>query len=144
MKHNPWPMLTTVAQQAADQAARGLQTLMQSLEQAREQRDLLQSYRQDYARRMQQAGARGVTAANYHNFCCFLQTLDDAIVQQNAHICQLETQSEQGRAQWLTQQRKLNAYETLQQRHAHRLRTLHLRQEQRLHDEISVRRHASH
>jgi len=66
--------------------------------------------------------------------------LDDAIVQQNANISRLQAQSEQGRLQWMAHKRKLNAYQTLEQRQQDRLRYANTRREQRQHDELNLHR----
>jgi len=135
-----WRTLIELAQNATDAAARSLQSLTRSVRDAQTQRDMLQSYRQDYAQRIQHAANHGLSAANYHNFRRFIHTLDDAIVQQNANISRLQTQSEQGRLQWMTHKRKLNAYQTLQQRQQTRLRHVNNRLEQRQHDEFNLHR----
>jgi len=137
-----WRTLIELAQHAADAAEQSLQTLARSVTDATAQRDVLQTYRQDYAQRIQQAASCGLSASNYHNFRRFIHTLDDAIVQQNANISRLQVQSEQGRLQWMAHKRKLNAYQTLQQRQQTRLNTVNARREQRQHDEFSQRRRA--
>jgi len=135
-----WRTLIELAQRATDAAERSLQSLARSVNDAQTQRDMLQSYRQDYAQRIQQAASRGLSAANYHNFRRFIHTLDDAIVQQNANISRLQIQSEQGRLQWMTHKRKLNAYQTLQQRQQDKMRHVHNRNEQRQQDEFNLHR----
>jgi len=137
-----WHTLIELAQHATDAAARSLQALARSVTDATTQRDMLQTYRQDYTRRIQQAASRGLSAANYHNFRRFIHTLDDAIVQQNANISRLQVQSEQGRLQWMTHKRKLNAYQTLQQRQQDSMRHANNRNEQRQQDEFNLHRRA--
>jgi len=133
-----WQTLIELARHATDTAAQSLQSLTRSVTDAQMQRDTLQSYRQDYAQRIQQAASQGLSASNYHNFRSFIHTLDNAIVQQNAHISRLQAQSEQGRLQWMTHKRKLHAYQTLQQRQQDRLRHASNRREQRQHDEFNL------
>jgi len=137
-----WNTLIELAQHATDAAARNLQTLARSVTDATQQRDALQTYRQDYAQRIQQEAHQGLSASNYHNFHRFIHTLDDAIVQQNVVISKLQTQSEQRRLQWMAQKRKLSAYQTLQARQRERLRHASNRREQRQHDELSLHQRA--
>jgi len=137
-----WHTLIALAQHATDAAEQSLQTLARSVTDATAQRDVLQTYRQDYAQRIQQAASHGVSASNYHNFRRFLHTLDDAIVQQTSNISRLQAQSEQGRLQWMAHKRKLNAYQTLQQRQQARIHHANARREQRQHDELSQHRRA--
>lgn len=135
---NAWPTLIDLAQHATDQAAKQLQSLAKAKTDANAQLDMLLSYRQDYAERMQQAAGKGLSASNYHNFHRFIATLDEAIVQQNANIRKLDAEFEQCRLQWLDEKRKLNAYETLLQRQQARQQVIQNRQEQRLNDESSA------
>jgi len=75
-----WHTLIEITQHSTDAAARNLQALARCVTDATTQRDMLQTYRQDYAQRIQQAARRGLSASNYHNFRRFIHTLDDAIV----------------------------------------------------------------
>jgi len=137
-----WRTLIELAQHATDAAARSLQALTRSVTDATTQRDVLQTYRQDYTQRIRQEASRGLSASNYRNFHRFIHTLDDAIVQQNATISRLQIQSEQGRSQWMAHRRKLNAYQTLEDRRQMQLRHANDRKEQRQQDEWSLSRRA--
>jgi len=137
-----WTTLINLAQDATVAAERSLQALARSVTDATSQRDMLQNYRQDYATRIQQEAGHGVSAANYHNFCRFIHTLDDAIVQQNATLARLQAQSDEGRVAWMAHKRKLNAYQTLQDRQEAKAKIAHARQEQRENDAFSHIRRA--
>jgi len=137
-----WHTLIELAQAATDAAERSLQALLCSVTDATAQCDTLKTYRHDYAQRIERDASRGLSASNYHNFRRFIHTLDDAIVQQNAKISRLQTQSEQGRLLWMTHKRKLNAYQTLAKRQQARDQLAHHRREQRQHDEINQHRRA--
>jgi len=140
--HTDWTTLIHLAQDATEAAERSLQALARSVTDATSQRDMLQTYRQDYATRIQQEAGHGVAAANYHNFCRFIHTLDDAIVQQNATLARLQAQSDVGRVEWMAHKRKLNAYQTLRARQEAKVRSAAQRQEQRANDEFSQIRRA--
>lgn len=131
--------LVDLTQGQVDESGRQLQELTGQRNAANQQLEQLQTYRQDYAQRLLDAGQTGLTMANYHNFRRFIATLDEAITQQNKIILSLEDKIEQGRQEWQACQRRLNAYETLidrrqqvQQRQQHRI-------EQRASDEIAAR-----
>ncbi|MGE8546994.1 MAG: flagellar export protein FliJ [Alcaligenes sp.] len=131
--------LVDLTQGQVDEAGRQLQELTGQRDAANSQLDMLQSYRQDYAQRLLDAGRTGLSMANYHNFRRFIATLDDAISQQNKVILTLEDKIEQGRQEWHARQRRLNAYETLIDRRQQEQQRKQLRMEQRASDEIAAR-----
>ncbi|MFC3338466.1 flagellar export protein FliJ [Paracandidimonas soli] len=137
-KTSALPILIDLSKTTADQAARELQTLVKARADAGSQLEMLQSYRQDYALRMQQAGASGMSASNYHNFRRFISTLDEAIAQQNRSIQQLESRLDGQRSNWLSEKRRLNSYETLQERYRNQQQIIENRNEQRRNDEASI------
>ena len=137
-EHNSLDRLMELARERADDAARQLQTLNGSLRDARRQLDTLLVYRQDYTQRLEQAAQAGLSASNYHNFTLFIATLDEAIAQQNKVLAQIGAQVETGRRHWSDEQRKLNSYATLAERHAHRAALREQRKEQRDNDEIAA------
>jgi flagellar FliJ protein len=130
--------LMELARERAEAAARQLQVLSGSLRDARKQLDTLLGYRQDYVRRLEQASQAGLSASNYHNFTLFIATLDEAIAQQNKVLAQIGAQVETGRRHWSDEQRKLNSYATLAERHARRAALREQRKEQRDNDEIAA------
>ncbi len=95
-------------------------------------------YREDYTERLQKATENGVTAANYHNFRQFIITLDEAILQQNRVVAQIDTKIEQSQQQWYAEKRRLNSYEALQTRHMQQQIKQENRAEQIASDEASV------
>lgn len=130
--------LIDLAQQNADEAARGLRELNGGRKQALEQLTMLLSYRQDYADRLQQAVTNGVSASNYRNFRQFIATLDEAISQQNKVVAQFDLKVERGRSEWLAEKRRLGSFETLQARKDKQQLARDTRNEQRSNDEISA------
>ncbi len=131
-------VLLDVANEAVDEAARAMQKAASEREQARQQLDMLHSYRLDYAQRLQQSTESGLTAANYLNFHRFLNTLDDAISQQNSIVAQSESRLEAGRQQWVAEKRRLSAYEALHTRQQQQQALREARREQRASDEIAA------
>ena len=137
-KRNALPVLIDLSKTSADQAAKELQSLIKARADADNQLEMLHTYRQDYAVRMQQAGLTGMSASNYHNFSRFISTLDDAIAQQNRSIQNLEIKLDDQRRNWLSEKRRLNSYETLQDRYRAQQQMIDNRNEQRRNDEASL------
>src|SRR5690606_11777471 len=98
----------------------------------------LHAYRLDYAQRLQESAEGGVTASNYLNFRRFLNTLDEAISQQNNIVAQSESRLAAGRLQWQAEKQRLGAYEALQTRQRRELALLEAKREQRVSDEIAA------
>lgn len=131
--------LIELAQNNADQAAKQLQQLNGTRRDAEQQLNMLKTYRQDYAERLQKATEDGISASNYHNFRQFIATLDEAISQQNKILVQIGVKLESGRKSWYDEKRRLNSYATLLSRHAQQRTIRDNRKEQRDNDEISAR-----
>lgn len=147
-KHNPMDTLIDLTKNQADEAARQLQNLTTSRNNAQEQLSTLHVYREDYVERFEKASAAGMSAANYHNFRQFIATLDEAISQQNKIVTQLDHKLEQGKQRWFEQKRQLTSYETLLSRQANQRQLQANRTEQKINDELSMnqfrRRHNTH
>ncbi len=137
-KHNPLNTLVDLAKNDADEAAKQLQRLMGSRNEAVQQLSMLQEYRQDYAERLHKTAESGLSASNYHNFRQFIATLDEAISLQNGVVAQIDLKLESGRQQWQSEKRRVNSFETLLTRQARQQALRDSRTEQRANDEISV------
>lgn len=136
--HLPLPMLIDLAQGKLDEAGRVLNELATQRRHARSQLDTLDTYRADYAVRLQQAGEGGLSASNYRNFRRFIATLDEAISQQNRIIAQIDAKIQTGQQQWYVERRRLNSYETLKARQDQQMRYRETCREQHISDEISA------
>lgn len=119
-------------------AARQLQNLNMTRQNANQQLETLYNYRQDYAERLQQAMSSGLSAANYHNFRQFIATLDHAITQQNKVVAQIDANVELRKQEWVDQKRQLSSYETLLSRQERQAARQESRKEQRINDELSM------
>lgn len=136
--YSPLPMLIDLAQDKVDEAGRALNALTTQRRHAKNQLDILDTYRADYAVRLQQATEGGLSASNYHNFRRFIATLDEAISQQNRIIAQIDAKIQTGQQQWYVEKRRLNSYETLKARQDQQMRYRETRREQHASDEISA------
>ncbi len=130
--------LIDLKKDAANQVAKQLQQLQSERNNAESQLSTLQVYRQDYAERLQKATMDGVTTANYRNFRQFIATLDEAILQQNRVVGQIDSKIEQSQQQWYAEKRRLNSYEALQTRHHQQQLKRENRAEQLASDEASA------
>lgn len=130
--------LIDLAQNSADGAARQLQELNSTRQDAEQQLATLQVYRRDYTERLQKTMSHGLSASNYHNFRQFIVTLDEAISLQNKALVQIKTKLESGREYWYEKKRRLNSYMTLLSRQARQQAESDNRSEQRTNDEISA------
>ncbi|MYN11655.1 flagellar export protein FliJ [Pusillimonas sp. TS35] len=130
--------LIDLAQEGLEGAGRHLRGLMDERRSAEQQLSMLQGYRMDYVERLQRAGELGISASNYQNFNRFIATLDQAIMQQNKVLAQLDIQVNTGREHWRDQKKRLNSFEALESRHQQQLQHRENRAEQRRYDEHSA------
>ncbi|NYT65038.1 flagellar export protein FliJ [Alcaligenaceae bacterium] len=137
-KHASLVTLIDLKTDAANQIAKQLQKLQTERNNAKSQLSTLQVYRQDYAERLQKATMDGVTTANYHNFRQFIATLDEAILQQNRVVGQIDRNIEQSQQQWYAEKQRLKSYEALQTRHHQQQLQRENRAEQLANDEASA------
>ncbi len=131
-------LLIDVTHEAVDEAAKRVQQAAEARTKAQEQLETLHAYRLDYAQRLQESGRGGLTASNYLNFHRFLNTLDEAISQQNNIVAQTESRLAAGRQQWLAERQKLGAFEALQNRQKQQQAMREAKREQRANDEIAA------
>jgi len=136
---SPLATLTRLARSRTDDAARRLVELAAARENAGQQLDLLQAYRQDYLERLQSAMRLGLSAADCRNYQRFIATLDDAIAQQRAAVGQADGLLDDGRRHWRDARLRQNSLDTLAGREARRQAQAEARREQRATDEYSAR-----
>lgn len=130
--------LIDLTREAVDNAGRQLAGARRSQQQAQNQLDTLQHYRQEYSRGLQKAMQEGMEPASLLNYQAFLRTLDDAIDRARQALNDQQRQVSQRQQQWLEQQRKLNSYHTLTERRAQAEQLRDNRSQQRITDELSA------
>lgn len=126
-KSSSLKLLIDLKEDETNKVVKQLQEFQAERRHADEQLNTLLTYRQDYAVRLEEATKKGVAAANYHNFRQFISTLDEAILQQNRVVDQIDTKIQASQQHWLEQKRRLKSFQTLQTRHAQQ----HVKQENR-------------
>src|SRR5690606_14519754 len=131
-------LLINVTHEAVDEAAKRVQQPPRARTRAQEQLEPLHAYRLDYAQRLQESGQNGLTASHYLNFHRFLNTLDEAISQQNTLLAHSESRLVGGRQQWQAGRQRLGAFEPLQSRQKQQQALREAKREQRASDEIAA------
>lgn len=79
--------------------------------------NLLLNYRQSYQLQLQNASQHGMGHAEWRNFMTFVNKLDAAITDQRRAVQYAESNRKTGCDEYQACRRKLNAYDTVSQRH---------------------------
>ena len=129
-----------LTQSRADEAAQQLALLLAAEQDARSKQELLQQYREEYAERFRQMAKNGLTPQEWRNYQEFLNRLDDAVSIQKRTVAQKEQNTANGQQHWKEQQKKLKAMDTLSKRHYASEAAIALKRDQKVQDELAVRR----
>lgn len=132
--------LLEIMQNRADEATRRLGQLIAAEQDARARLQMLEQYRAEYAERMRDAAAQGLTPTALRNYQEFLARIDQAVTQQSAVVKHTEVQTAHGQQHWKSQNKQLKAIDTLAVRHETRERQREGKQEQKLLDEFTTRK----
>lgn len=135
--------LLELMQERSDDATRQLGKLIAAEQSARSRLQLLEQYRAEYAQKMRDAIAAGITQMMLRNYQDFLARIDEAVEQQTLAVRNSEQNTAAGQENWKHQNKRLKAIDTLAQRHDERERHQENKQEQKLLDEFSVRNFAT-
>jgi flagellar FliJ protein len=133
--------LLELMQTRADEATRKLGQLISAEQSQRSRLQMLEQYREEYAQRMREATAEGITRLILRNYQDFLSRIDEAIEHQRNAVETSERSTKAGQDVWKTQNKQLKAIDTLSQRHDVRERYRENKQEQKLQDEFSTRKY---
>jgi len=134
--------LLEIMQTRADEATRKLGQLIAAEQNQRSRLQMLEQYRDEYAQRMLDATADGITRLILLNYQAFLARIDEAVAQQRSAVENSERNTRAGKDQWQDQNKKLKAIDTLSLRHDARERYRENKQEQKLQDEFSSRKYS--
>jgi flagellar protein FliJ len=127
----------------ADGAARELGKLIAAEQDARAKLQLLENYRAEYVQRFQDAARTGITPLQWANYQDFTGKLDEAVAQQRKNVESSGGRTVEGQQKWLEQRNKVQAFDTLSQKHQLAQRYQEGRNEQKFSDELSTRKHFS-
>ena len=132
-------MLTDLAQERRDAAARKLGRSIAMLKESEQRLALLAQYREDYRARLADLGARGLCGDEWRNFRHFIARLDEAIGQQKGEVQALTQGVSECRDHWLLERRKERSYDVLTERADLAEREREGRRLQKILDEFSGR-----
>jgi flagellar FliJ protein len=135
--------LLELMQTRTDEATRQLGKLIAAEQNARSRLQMLEQYREEYAQRLREATAQGITRSVLHNYQDFLARIDQAITQQSTAVRQSEQSTAIGQDHWKEQNKKLKAIDTLSLRHDARERQRYGKLEQKMQDEFSSRKYST-
>lgn len=138
----PFPLQTVLdlMQTRADDAARELGRLIAQEQDAKGRLKLLENYRDEYNARFREAAQQGLSPYQWSNFQAFLGKLDEAILHQQRLVETSSDRTAAGQKSWLDQRNKVQAFDSLAQKHEARERYAENRQDQKQADEFSARK----
>ncbi|MBE9608812.1 flagellar export protein FliJ [Chitinilyticum piscinae] len=131
--------LLQLARDEREDAARKMQEAQASWLTAQGKFQQLDGYRAEYRARLTAQNQGGMTVAQWRDYQLFLGKLDEACSLQQQEIQRLELRYQQLRAVWQEKDRKVSAFEALQQRHDKAELLREGKQEQKLLDEFNSR-----
>lgn len=135
--------LLDLMQTRTDEATRTLGKLIAAEQSQRSRLQMLEQYREEYAQRLREAVAQGITRLVMLNYQDFLARIDEAIEQQRLAVKDSERNTKAGQEHWQSQNKQLKAIDTLSQRHDARERYRENKIEQKLQDEFSTRKYGT-
>ena len=139
----PLQTLLELMRNRTDEASRKLGQLITAEQSQRSRLQMLEQYRDEYAQRMREATAEGITRLILRNYQDFLARIDEAIEQQRQAVQNSELSTKAGQTEWRNQNTKLMAIDTLSSRHDARERYRENKQEQKILDEFSSRKYST-
>ena len=126
-------------QERTDEATQQLARLIANERDANSKLELLQNYRDEYAERFRAAAQAGLTPSAWRNYQEFLNRLDEAVALQRQTVRVQMQHTAAGQANWQQQRQKLEAFNTLSDRHYASQEAARHRREQKTQDEFSAR-----
>lgn len=135
--------LLEIMQNRTDEATRKLGQLIAAEQSQKSRLQMLEQYREEYAQRMRQAAADGITPLALRNYQDFLARIDEAITQQRTAVRNSENSTKAGQEHWKSQNKQLKAIDTLSLRHEARERYRENKQDQKLQDEFTTRKYGT-
>ncbi len=124
-----------------DDATRKLGALLAGEQEAGARLTLLQQYRAEYHGRFVTAARNGIGRDVLGNYQTFINRLDDAIVQAQQMVEQSRHRTAMGQQEWIDKRGRVQAFDTLSQRHRNREMGIENRKEQKQLDEHSARKY---
>lgn len=141
----PFPLKTLLelARDASDEAGRKLGRLKAKWQEAEEKLQQLVGYREEYRNRLHATTQQGMQMAAWREYQSFMLKLDKAIEMQGDEVAKCKLRWEAGQREWIEEQRKLKAFDTLAQRHHSKEAAREAKVEQKEMDEFAGKRGAA-
>jgi flagellar FliJ protein len=136
----PLQILLDLSQLQLDEAAKRLGEFITSQQEATQRLEMLTQYREEYRNRFLAAAKDGLGLDAWRNYRAFLDRLDAAVAQATELVDASKRRTTAGQQEWLSKRGKVNAFDTLAQRHQARLDYAEQRLEQKASDEHSATR----
>jgi flagellar FliJ protein len=125
----------------ADGAAKDLGRLIAAERDAKAKLQMLEDYRAEYIQRFQEAARAGLSPQQWANYQDFTGKLDEAVAVQRKFVEASGSRTAEGQRRWLDQRNKVQAFDTLAEKHQTEQRYQEGRQEQKISDELTARKH---
>lgn len=135
---SPLDTLIERSRDARDRAGQALAQDRRTEQLTARQLDTLQTYRQEYHRRLHAALMAGMNVGEINNYRRFMQSLDLAIGNADVRLKQDSSKVTASQRLWRARQRQLSSYDALASRRAAREQVREARQEQRRSDEVTT------
>ncbi|MFZ6709037.1 flagellar export protein FliJ [Undibacterium sp. TC9W] len=136
---SPISTLIEITEREVDDAAKLLGKAIRAHEDTEKKLSLLQQYRDDYAQRLQDGAAKGLTVSQYTNFLSFLAKLDSAIEGQKKVVMDAEHRIVMAKTEWQASEKKRLSYDTLQNRAQTVQQKKEAKRDQKQTDEMAAR-----
>ncbi len=128
-----------LARRETDDAAKRLGAALKAVDDAKQKKEMLVNFREEYVKRFEAAQAAGITPMAYRNFVAFIEKLETAIRGQTDMITHAENRSQQEKAVWQASERKRMSYSTLNDRADAAALKLENKRDQKQMDEFAAR-----
>ncbi|MFZ6872727.1 flagellar export protein FliJ [Undibacterium sp. Di27W] len=136
---SPITTLIEITEREVDDAAKLLGKTIRAHEDTEKKLLLLQQYRDDYAQRLQDGAAKGLSVSQYTNFLSFLAKLDSAIDGQKQVVKDAEYRIVMAKTEWQACEKKRLSYDTLQNRAQTVQQKKEAKRDQKQTDEMAAR-----
>lgn len=113
---NALDTLSELASKEVDKAAIMLGDMRQGYQQAEQQLGMLMNYQDEYRSALNSSLSQGMANTRWHNYQQFILTLEKAIEQHRQQLMQWNHKVEQALNVWREKKKKLQAWQTLQER----------------------------
>ncbi len=135
--------LLELMQERTDDATRKLGKLIAAENNEKSRLQMLENYRKEYSANLLKASQNGLSPLAIANYQEFLGRIDEAIEAQKQTVIRSKNNAELGKQEWQKQNTKLQAINTLAERHQQRLQKIENKKEQKLSDEFANRKTAT-